>query len=81
MSGTADTHAYPTTKSGMASGMTTRTAHIRRKGTVVRSMTKAAEVPSTAHPKVTSTLNETVFQSSTAVRWRNSRRDISDQPA
>ena len=38
-----------TTKSGMARGMTTSTAQIRRPGRSVRSTSQAAPVPITAH--------------------------------
>ena len=60
-----------TTKSGMPSGITTRTAHIPRPGRLVRSTNHASTVPSAAQRTVTTTVRLTVFQKSSPVSWRN----------
>src|SRR3984957_2659529 len=59
-----------TTKSGIASGMTSSTAQTRRPGRFVRSTSQAAPVPMTAHRKVTATVSRTVFHSSMPVSGR-----------
>ena len=61
-----------TTKSGIPSGITTRTAQKRRPGNRVRSMNQAETVPMTAHRAVTTTVRLTVFQISWAVSPRKS---------
>ena len=67
-----DSDAQPklTTKSGIASGTTISTAHTRRPGRSVRSVSHAAPVPMTAHTAVTATASRTVFHSSWPVRGR-----------
>ena len=60
-----------TTKSGMASGTTSRTAQIRRPGRSVRSTSQAVAVPMMAHRTVTTTVSRTVFHNSDAVNGRN----------
>ena len=61
-----------TTKSGMASGITSRMAQTLRPGRSVRSTSHAAPVPMIAHRTVTTTVSRTVFQSSIPVSGRNS---------
>ena len=61
-----------TTKSGMPSGITTRTAQNRRPGISVRSTNQAVTVPMTAQRTVTTTVRLTVFHSNWAVRLRKS---------
>ena len=70
-----------TTKSGMASGTTTSTAHARRPGRSVRSTHHAAAVPSTAQATVTTTASRTVFHSRVAVSGRKIRWATSAVPA
>jgi hypothetical protein len=60
-----------TTKSGMASGTTNKTAQTRRPGRSVRSTNHAVPVPSTAQSAVTTTASRTVFQSKWSVRGRS----------
>ncbi len=69
-----------TTKSGMPSGMTTRTAQRRRPGRSVRSMNHASRVPRAAQSKVTTTVSLIVFHSSSPVRLRNSSGCSIDHP-
>ena len=62
-----------TTKSGMASGMTTSTAQTRRPGRSVRSTHHAAPVPITAQATVTTAASRTVFHSRDQVSGRKIR--------
>ena len=62
-----------TTKSGMASGMTTSTAQTRRPGRSVRSTHHAAAVPITAQATVTTAVSRTVFHSRDQVSERKIR--------
>ena len=70
-----------TTKSGMASGMTTSTAQTRRPGRSVRSTHHAAPVPITAQATVTTAVSRTVFQSRDQVSERKIRPFSSPAPA
>ena len=78
-----DSDAQPklTTKSGIAKGMTTSTAQIRRPGRSVRSTHHAARVPITAQSSVTDTVRRTVFQRRVAVRGRQMRSATVRVPA
>ena len=62
-----------TTKSGMASGMTTSTAQTRRPGRSVRSTHHAAPVPITAQATVTTAASRTVFHNRDQVSERKIR--------
>ena len=70
-----------TTKSGMASGMTTSTAQTRRPGRSVRSTHHAAPVPITAQATVTTAVSRTVFHSRDQVSERKIRLLSSPAPA
>ena len=70
-----------TTKSGMASGMTTSTAQSRRPGRSVRSTHHAAPVPITAQATVTTAVSRTVFHSRDQVSERKISCDSSPEPA
>src|SRR5580698_9649885 len=70
-----------TTKSGIASGTTTRTDQTRRPGRSVRSTHHAAPVPITAHAAVTTTVSRMVFHSRVRVSGRKMRCTTSVAPA
>src|ERR1035437_5734505 len=65
-----DAHPKLTTKSGMAKGITSSTAQMRRPGRSVHSTSQAVRVPITAQSAVTTTVSRTVFQSRAAVSGR-----------
>jgi hypothetical protein len=77
----SDAQPKLTTKSGIASGTTTSTAHTRRPGRSVRSTNHAAAVPITAQSTVTTTVSRTVFHSRLAVSDRKIRCTIVEVPA
>src|ERR1035438_7037914 len=68
-----DAHPKLTTKSGMANGITSSTAQMRRPGRSVHSTSQAVRVPITAQSAVTTTVSRTVFQSKVAVSGRQMR--------
>src|ERR1700683_918788 len=70
-----------TTKSGIASGTTTRTDQTRRPGRLVLSTHDAVPVPITAHAAVTTTVSRIVFHSSVRVSGRKMRCATSETPA
>ena len=72
--------AYPTTKSGIATGSTSRTVHRRRAGSAVRSVSHAAPVPMVAASRDTVRHSTRVLRSSITDRSRNRTRWISLQP-
>src|ERR1019366_2172585 len=65
-----DAHPKLTTKSGMAKGITSSTAQMRRPGRAVHSTSQAVRVPIMAQSAVTTTVSRTVFQSRVAVSGR-----------
>src|SRR3984957_8219858 len=69
-----DAHPKLTTKSGMANGTTTSTAHTRRPGRSVRSTHHAVRVPITAQSAVTTTVSRTLFHNKEKVKDRQMRR-------
>ena len=76
-----DAHPKLTTKSGMANGTTTSTAHIRRPGRSVRSTHHTVKVPMMAHRAVTTTVSRIVFHRRVPVSGRKMRWRIVDAPA
>src|ERR1019366_4719665 len=68
-----DAHPKLTKKSGMAKGITSSTAQMRRPGRSVHSTSQAVRVPITAQSAVTTTVSRTVFQSRVAVSGRQMR--------
>jgi hypothetical protein len=76
-----EAHPKLTTKSGIASGTTTRISQTRRPGRLVRSMHQAAAVPMTAQRNVTTMVSLMVFHSRSAVNRRKMRCDTDDVPA
>ena len=76
-----DTQPKLTTKSGMATGITTSTTQRRRPGRSVRSVHHAAAVPITADAAVTATQSLTVFHNRVAVSCRNNNEDNGPQPS